>query len=92
MSSVLISLCSAVLLGLYDLAKKHAVRDNAVFSVIFFGTVAGALFWLLFKTCFGQQCWADADVSDRPEMSGAGSNAVLWLIELFRRVPCLQSL
>lgn len=44
MSSVLLSLCSAVLLDLYDLAKKHAVRDNAVFSVIFFGTVAGALF------------------------------------------------
>ena len=34
----------------------------------------------------------DADVSDRPEISGAGSNSVLWLIELFRRVPCLQSL
>jgi hypothetical protein len=37
MSWVLLSICSALFLGFYDLAKKHAVRDNAVLPVLFFG-------------------------------------------------------
>jgi drug/metabolite transporter (DMT)-like permease len=45
MSWVLLSLCSAICLGLYDLAKKHAVKDNAVMPVLFFGVVTSALIW-----------------------------------------------
>lgn len=46
MSWVLLSLLSALFLGLYDLAKKQAVRDNAVFPVLFFSVLTGALLWL----------------------------------------------
>ncbi len=34
---------SAVFLGLYDVTRKHALRDNAVLPVLFFATAAGAL-------------------------------------------------
>ncbi|HWA25283.1 MAG TPA: DMT family transporter [Lacunisphaera sp.] len=40
------SLVSAFFLGLYDLSKKHALRDNAVVPVLFLGTVCGATVWL----------------------------------------------
>jgi drug/metabolite transporter (DMT)-like permease len=40
------SLLSAFFLGLYDLTKKHALRDNAVMPVLFFSTVCGAVVWL----------------------------------------------
>lgn len=45
MSWIALSICSALLLGLYDLAKKHALRDNAVLPVLFFGIVTSALVW-----------------------------------------------
>jgi drug/metabolite transporter (DMT)-like permease len=45
MSWVLLSICSALFLGFYDLAKKHAVKDNAVLPVLFFGVVTSALIW-----------------------------------------------
>ena len=44
-SWVIASLVSAFFLGLYDLSKKHALRDNAVLPVLFLGTVCGALVW-----------------------------------------------
>jgi len=34
---------SAVFLGLYDISRKHALRDNAVLPVLFFAVVAEAL-------------------------------------------------
>lgn len=40
------SLVSAFFLGLYDLSKKHALRDNAVLPVLFLSTVCGAVVWL----------------------------------------------
>lgn len=46
MSWVLLSICSALLLGLYDLSKKHALKDNAVLPVLFFGIVTAGLIWL----------------------------------------------
>ncbi|MEM8866995.1 MAG: DMT family transporter [Verrucomicrobiota bacterium] len=46
MSWVALSLLSALLLGLYDLAKKHALRENAVLPVLFFGVLASAAVWL----------------------------------------------
>jgi transporter family protein len=46
MSWILLSICSALFLGFYDLAKKHALKDNAVFPVLFFGIVTSACVWL----------------------------------------------
>ena len=45
MSWVLLSIASALLLGCYDLARKQALRGNAVLPVLFFGVVAGASVW-----------------------------------------------
>ena len=39
-----LTLLSALLLAGYDLAKKHAVRANAVMPVLFLATLSGALF------------------------------------------------
>jgi len=46
MSWILLSILSAFFLGIYDLTKKHALKDNAVLPVLFFGIVASALVWL----------------------------------------------
>lgn len=40
------SLISAFFLGCYDLCTKHAVRDNAVLSVLFFANLCSASVWL----------------------------------------------
>ncbi len=39
MSWIAASLVSAFFLGLYDLSKKHALRDNAVLPVLFLSTL-----------------------------------------------------
>ncbi|MDF1825558.1 MAG: EamA family transporter [Verrucomicrobiales bacterium] len=49
MSWILLSVMSAVVLGLYDLLKKMAVKENAVPPVLFFGVVTGAGCWLLLR-------------------------------------------
>lgn len=49
MSWVFLSICSAVVLGIYDLLKKLSVRDNAVPPVLFFGVLTGAVSWLLLR-------------------------------------------
>lgn len=36
---------SAIALGVYDLCKKHAVRDNSVMPVLFLATLSGTLFF-----------------------------------------------
>ncbi len=46
MSWIALSIFSALLLGLYDLAKKHALKENAVLPVLFFGIVTSACVWL----------------------------------------------
>src|SRR5262245_7410058 len=46
MNWIFASLVAALFLGLYDLCNKHAVADNAVFPVIFIGTVCSAGVWL----------------------------------------------
>ena len=43
---IVASLVSAFFLGCYDLFTKHAVRDNAVFPVLFFANVCSASVWL----------------------------------------------
>jgi bacterial/archaeal transporter family protein len=52
MSWVLLSMLSALFLGVYDLAKKAGLRDNAVPPVLFISVLAGALVWLPFL------CWS----------------------------------
>src|SRR5438067_8666768 len=47
MNWIAASLISAFFLGVYDLLKKHAVRDNAVLPAIFLSTLAGAAVWLV---------------------------------------------
>lgn len=41
---------SAVFLGIYEVIKKHALRDNAVWLVLLFGTFSSALLFLPFIT------------------------------------------
>lgn len=48
MTWITLSIFSAVLLGFYDLAKKSALRDNAVLPVLFFGILTSACVWLPF--------------------------------------------
>ena len=43
---ILLSLLSAVFLGLYDIAKKAAVRDNAVPPVLFLNVLTAAVIWI----------------------------------------------
>ncbi len=45
MSWIFLSICSAIVLGVYDLLKKLAVRNNAVPPVLFFGVLTGAVCW-----------------------------------------------
>ena len=50
-----LALLSALLLGFYDVAKKHALRDNAVVPVLFLNTLFCSLIFLplAFRTPFG---------------------------------------
>lgn len=59
MNWVLASLVSAFFLGLYELATKHAVRENAVVPVLFFSTLTGALVWFIL---LGIDCWSPSSL------------------------------
>ena len=48
MSWVLLSILSAMFLGVYDLTKKAGVRENAVTPVLFLSVLAGATVWTPF--------------------------------------------
>lgn len=48
MSWLYLSILSALLLGVYDLFKKLAVRDNAVLMVLFLSICTGVAVWLPF--------------------------------------------
>jgi transporter family protein len=52
---MLLAVLSAVFLGLYDVAKKAAVEDNAVLPVIFVSSLAGLA---LFVPLFALSAWA----------------------------------
>lgn len=47
-------LISAVLLAVYDTAKKHSVRDNGVMPVLFFATACGAAAFAVALAAAGQ--------------------------------------
>jgi drug/metabolite transporter (DMT)-like permease len=42
---IALALFSALFLGVYELCTKHAIRGNAVFPVLFYSTLTGALVW-----------------------------------------------
>ena len=46
MNWIFLSLCSAVFLGFYEIAKKVSLRNNAVPPVLFFNVLTQALVWL----------------------------------------------
>ncbi len=56
-------IASALALGLYDVSKKHAVRDNAVMPVLFFATLTGSTLFLGGTALAGN--WASACACDR---------------------------
>ena len=49
-------LLSALGLGLYDVCKKDAVRDNSVMPALFFATLSGSCFFVLLTLCSGDLC------------------------------------
>ena len=51
---VLPTVLSAVMLGFYDIAKKHAVNANAVMPVLFFSTLSGCVGVTLFSVFSGK--------------------------------------
>lgn len=48
MAWILLTLASAFFIGLYEVAKKHAVSDNAVWLVLLYGSVTGAIIFAPF--------------------------------------------
>ena len=53
-SWVLPVILSAVLLGFYDIAKKHSVNENAVMPVLFFSTLSGCIAVTVFLVVSGK--------------------------------------
>lgn len=47
---------SAVVLGFYDIFKKHAVRENAAMVALLFSTIFGALFFIIATMLSGHLC------------------------------------
>lgn len=45
---LLLTLASAFFIGLYEVAKKHAVHENAVWLVLLYGSITGAIIFLPF--------------------------------------------
>ena len=48
------TLLSAVGLGVYDVCKKHAVKDNSVMPVLFLATLCGSGFFVIMSALQGQ--------------------------------------
>ena len=46
-------LLSALFLGIYDVCKKHAVRENSVMPVLFFSTLAGSVCFICISAVRG---------------------------------------
>ena len=52
-SWIIPTLLSAFFLGIYDVCKKHAVRENSVMPVLFFSTLAGSLCFIAISAVRG---------------------------------------
>ena len=64
---LLLAFTSAVLLGLYDVAKKQSLKDNAVLPVILLNTLFSTLFFL--PVIISAECglgWFDGTVLQMP--------------------------
>lgn len=48
------TLLSAIGLGIYDICKKHSVKDNAVMPSLFFATLSGSLFFVILSGIRGE--------------------------------------
>jgi transporter family protein len=48
------TLLSAIGLGVYDVCKKHAVKDNSVMPVLFLATLCGTIFFVIISALQGQ--------------------------------------
>ena len=65
---LLLAFTSAVLLGLYDVAKKQSLRDNAVLTVILLNTFFSTLFFL--PVILSAECgwgWFDGTILEMPK-------------------------
>ena len=71
-------LVSALLLAIYDIARKHSVNHNAVLPVLFLSTFAGALFFTLLLAGTGQ-------LADAARLS-PGNHALIFLKALLTAV------
>ena len=60
-------LMSALLLGVYEIFKKHALRDNSVMPILFWSLVCGALGYAAFLGATGKLAHA---VAAPPELWG----------------------
>lgn len=47
------TLLSAIGLGIYDVCKKHAVKENSVMPVLFLATLCGSTFFVIFSALRG---------------------------------------
>ena len=64
---LLLAFTSAVLLGLYDVAKKQSLKDNAVLPVILLNTLFSSIFFL--PVIISAECrlgWFDGTILDMP--------------------------
>ena len=48
------TIVSAVVMGFYDICKKHSVKDNSVMPALFLATSCGTLFFLLLMAARGE--------------------------------------
>ena len=92
MSWVLLSVSSALVLGLYDLLKKLAVRENAVPPVLFLGALTGMLSWMLLRlaTPLLPEAWhgslAIDDLTEREHLALFGKGVLVsasWIFGYF---------
>ena len=68
---LLLAFTSAVLLGLYDVAKKQSLKDNAVLPVILLNTLFSSLFFL--PVILSAECgwgWFDGTMLEMPTGDG----------------------
>ncbi|MBO7327918.1 MAG: EamA family transporter [Lentisphaeria bacterium] len=48
------TIISAVVMGFYDICKKHSVKDNSVMPALFLATLSGTLFFMLMSAVNGE--------------------------------------
>ena len=54
MNWLVLVLLSAIILGIYDITRKHAVKDNSAICVLLFASIAGAISFTLYALAIGE--------------------------------------